>query len=104
MAKASFRRLAFFFEERSCVVESSTGFERVFWRMNSLIDRPEKVASVLIMRCCSGSISMVSLLMGWNLMGLGGLSILHRELELPGVRWRDENACWDIPIFLRMLE
>jgi len=40
---------------------------RVFERMNSLIVIPAKVANVFICRCCSGSISMVSLLMPFKL-------------------------------------
>ena len=60
-------RLAFFgVPSRREVVSSgvwgsSFERERVLERINSLIVIPAKVARVLICRCCSGSISMVSL-------------------------------------------
>jgi len=65
---ASRGRLAFFREPSRRDVVSSEGKAwaldgaRVLERMNSLIVSPAKVARVLIWRCCSGSISMVSLL------------------------------------------
>ncbi len=66
-------RLAFLGEPSRRVVVSSDGEDctldgvRVLERMNSLIVMPANVARVLICRCCSGSISMVSLFISQKL-------------------------------------